>query len=293
MFGWLKSSIMLLLASLNVCYAQDVVYRGLGVYRDAYHTELLQAILNTAESDQYTAKSYPLSIPHQRAFELLVARTDIDIMIGYATQERLDAYQAIQYPIMKGLSGWRVALVHENQLDTLKAVKTLEQLKAFKPGMFHTWTDNRIFEHNGISPVKGAHFIGLFRMLHKQRFDYFPMSILEAAREAELYKQEYKLSIAVDPHVLITYPVCFYFYVEKNNHKLARLLNSGFEQIIQTGEFDKIFEKHHSQLIKKFLTGDRNIIRLVNPLLPNSVPLNRPELWVHYQYTDSRPTTLY
>ncbi|WP_016956590.1 ABC transporter substrate-binding protein [Catenovulum agarivorans] len=293
MYTWVKCCILALLTVLQVCNAQEVVYRGLGEYRDSYHTELLQAILDSAKPGQFTARSYPLSIPHQRAFELLVTRTDLDIMIGYATQERLDSYHAIQIPIMKGLSGWRVALVHENNINRFQNISNLEQLRAFKPGMFHTWTDNKIFEHNGIEPVKGAHFVGLFRMLHKQRFDYFPMSILEAAREAETFKKEYKLAIAVDPHILITYPVCFYFYVDKTNKDLAKVLNIGFEKIISSGQFEQIFSKHHNHLLQKFLTGNRKIVRLANPLLPVSVPLDRPELWVHYQYSDSRPTTLY
>ncbi|KMT64091.1 substrate-binding periplasmic protein [Catenovulum maritimum] len=292
MYAWIKWCVLALIVGQS-CYAKDIVYRGLGVYRDAYHTELLQTILDHSKHGAYDAKSYHLTIPHQRAFELLTSKRDIDITIGYATQERLDLYQAIPIPIMKGLSGWRVVLVHEDNINTFKDIKTLNQLKTYKPGMFHTWTDNKIFEHNGIESTKGAHWVGLFRMLHKKRFDYFPMSILEAAREAKLYKQEYQLSIAVDPYILITYPVCFYFYVEKNNHELAQHLNQGFEKIIANGEFDKIFSKHHSGILKEFFTGSRKVIRLKNPLLPQSVPLERAELWLHYQYSDSRPTTLY
>ncbi|WP_111977596.1 hypothetical protein [Algibacillus agarilyticus] len=292
MFSWAKWGVFALL-SVQFCYAQDIVYRGLGVYRDAYHTELLQAILDHSQPGVYQAKRYPLSIPHQRAFEFLTAQTDIDITIGYATQERVDLYQAIQIPIMKGLSGWRVVLVHNDNINKFRDINSLNQLKVYKPGMFHTWTDNKILEYNGIEPIKGTNLVGLFLMLHKQRFDYFPMSILEAAREAELYKKEYQLSIAVDPHLLLTYPVCFYFYVAKNNNELARTLTQGFEKIIANGQFDTIFAKHHRDILKQFLTGNRKIIRLQNPLLPPSVPLDRPELWLHYQYSDSRPTTLY
>lgn len=284
--------LMMVMTSFSVG-AEDVVYRGLGKYRDAYHTELLQAILDSSKPNHYKVKSFDRPIPHLRGFELLTERKDLDVMIGYATHERVQKYQAIEYPIMKGINGWRVALVHEDNANLLRGVTALKQLQNYIPGMFHTWTDNIIFSANGIDSIKGTDLAGIFRMLNTKRFDYFPLSILEAAREAELYKNQYDLAIKVDQHIIITYPVCFYFYVDKSNQVLAKDLNDGFENIVVSGLYDAIFTKHHKDIIKEYLTANRKVIRLTNPLLPDSVPLDRYELWLHYQYDENKKSTLY
>ena len=278
---------------IDVSFAQNITYRGLGKYRDAYHTELLQLILDEVKPNNFTVKSYDKRVPHLRGFDLLSKGESLDIMIGYATHERVKKYRAIELPIIKGLNGWRASLVHKDNIEIFKDVSTLEQMRQFIPGSFHTWTDGKILLANKIQMLSGTDFVGLFRMLDTKRFDYFPLSILELAREAEYYKAQYNLDIAIEPNLLITYPVCFYFYVAKENEALAKVLTDGFEKIIANGKFDALFERHHRKILDQLLTGDRKVIRLINPLLPSSTPLERDELWLHYQYDEKRKTTLY
>lgn len=285
-------AIVCLLLCCMQAKATDVTYRGFGPLRDAYHTELLQAVLDQGKPNEYTAKSYDGFIPHRRGFELLSHSDELDVMIGYATQDRVEKYHAINIPIMKGLNGWRVVLVHEDNAKMMAGVDSLDKLKPFMPGMFHTWTDNEIFLENGIDSIRGTDFKGVYRMLGAKRFDYLPLSILEAASEAELYKEKYNIPITVDQNIMITYPTCFYFYVAKENTELAQTLTAGFDKIIKNGVFDKIFNKHFSGLLKEYLSGDRSVIELSNPLLPKSVPLHKPELWLQYQ-NNGRETTLY
>lgn len=261
--------------------AQDVTYRGLGESIDFYYTELLQTIFDHIPENKYRANRYPIEIPHQRAFEFLDAAQEIDIVIGYATNERVTKYRSIPIPTMKGLNGWRVPLVHKDNVDMFKGVTSFEEFKSFSPGLHHRWTDNKILAANSIDTIKGSNYIGLFQMLHKKRFDYFPLSVIEATREVEKHRLLYQLDILVEPNIMITYPVCFYFYVKKSNAKLANEITNGFERIVANGEYDKVFEKHHGDIFSRYIKESRQIFYLENPLLPSNVPLDREELWLH------------
>ena len=273
--------VTLILFNVKVSYAHDVTYRGLGVKRDDYHTELLKLIFEHIPNNIYQAKRYPTEIPHQRAFQFLEAGEAIDIVIGYATNERIDKYQAIPIPIMKGLNGWRISVIHQDNIDMFKEVKTLAQLQKYTPGLFHSWTDNKIFAANKIITLKGSDFNGLFYMLDKKRFDYFPLSLLEIERELAIYTKEYQLNLIAEPHIIVNYPVCFYFYVKKGNKTLSDNITAGFETIIANGKFDLLFDKFHGEKVNGFMSENRQIIKLANPLLPKSVPINREELWLH------------
>lgn len=272
---------MVFLTSFQCFGKEPLIYWGIGHKRNPYITELLTLVLNHAKPNSYQVSPLTPEIPHFRAFQALEANDTIDIVIGYATEERLSKYRAIELPIMKGLNGWRVSIVKDNNVDLLKGVETTEQLSAFKPGLFHTWTDNKILLANKLTTVTGTDYEGLFKMLSKERFDYLPLTILDVENEYVARKDYPDLDIAIDPHVLIVYPVCFYFYVNKTNTELATLIEDGFEAIIINGQFEALFHRYFNSSIEKVAGPTRTIIQLENPLLPESVPLNRDDLWMH------------
>ena len=264
----------------QIALAKEVIYRGLGAGKNPYHSELLELIFEQAKPNTYTVKLFETKIPHFRAFKALEENTELDLVIGYATNERIEKYLAIPYPIRKGINGWRIPLVHSDNKEMFKQVNSLTALQPYSAGMFHDWSDNDILFTNGIPIVKGSSFNGLFQMLDKKRFDYIPISILYGSRNIKNLTQNLKLNIMLSPDILITYPTCFYFYVNKSNTELASVLTAGFEKIIANGQYNALFEKHYGDAINQIFAQPRKIIQLQNPLLPTSVPVNRPELWL-------------
>lgn len=276
------------------CYAEDVIYVAQDLSAEPYHTDLLNEIFNHSNRKDLNAQFYNAQIPHHRAFLFMSERDvtyidknspskqqEIDIVFGYATQEREDKYTAIPIPILKGLNGWRVSLVHKDNIDLFKDVKDLEQFKTFKPGSHNTWTDSIILTNNGITPVTGSSFIGLYHMLDKKRFDYFPRGLLEVYKETQRHIPETKTQVAIEPHMLLIYPTAVYMYVAKDNVELAKLLQEGIDEIIANGLFDDIFYRYYGDIIKKIKADHRHVFILSNSTLPKSVPLQRSELWVH------------
>lgn len=273
---------MCLLIQSNFVWAQNqaVTYLGLGAKRDAYHTELLTEVFRYAPSNNFEVKLYEKPLPHHRGFMFLAEGRDIDLMIGYATEERDEHFRAIPIPIFKGINGWRLSAIHKDNLNIFESVKTLKEFKKFIPGQFHAWTDYKILLANDIFPAAGSDFTGLYAMLNKKRFDYLPRSIVEITSELESFKKDHKFDLVIEPHILIVYPTAFYFYVNKNNTALAENIRMGLENIITNGIFDNIFYKYHGDIISIIERESRRVFRLENPLLPESVPLDRKELWL-------------
>lgn len=270
-------ALILLMINVDVARAKDITYMGLDEDRDTYHTDLLVEVFKHSSLQHDQVKRYNKALPHHRAFFFLGENRDIDI--GYATQEREEAYRSVSIPILKGINGWRLSVVHKQNLNMFKDIKTLRALKKFTPGQFHSWTDFKILAENGFRPTPGSNFEGLYYMLQSKRFDYMPRSILEIHREVENMSGKFK-DVVIEPHILLIYPTAFYLYVNKNNTVLADQLTQGLETIIANGIFDQVFYQHYADAIKRVEKQQRYVFTLDNPLLPENVPLERNELWL-------------
>lgn len=266
-------AINFLAVSLSI-QAKDVVHAGLD--RVEYHTTLLKHVLAYFPEKNYQVKGFGKDIPKQRSFILMSNNAGIDVMIGTATRERESLYLPIRFPILKGLNGWRVALINKDNPELFKDVDSLAALKKFIPGQFHSWTDTDILENNGLNVAKAGNLDGLFMMLDKNRIDYFPRSVLEADWDVRMHAE---LNLMVDPYLLIKYPNAYYFYVRKDNTELADDIHLGLEKALADGSFDRIFYKSYGEGLKQLTIKNRKVIHLTNAFILEHTPLEREELW--------------
>ncbi|WP_340676644.1 hypothetical protein [Paraglaciecola sp.] len=238
---------------------------------------LLQHVLSYSQDKTYQIQPFGDHIPKDRFFALLAKNDGLDVVFAGSSLEREHLYLAVHFPILRGLRGWRIPLVRRNNQDLFKDVHTLDSFKKLIPGQFHTWSDTQVLEANGITVTKGTDYEGLFGMLSKGRFDYFPRSILEVDSD---YLNHKNLNIAIEPNIIIHYPTAYYFFVNKNNQVLANDLLAGLEAAHLDGSFNKLFMRYYGEQINKVLDTKRRIIQLQNPLLPKTTPLERSELWI-------------
>lgn len=259
---------------------RKLTFVGLGESRDRYLSELLNAVFALYPGEYYSAERFAKTVPHHRTFYYLEKHEQVDIVIGYATEEREDKFRSIPIPLLKGLNSWRLSVVHKDNREIFRSVKTLEQLRNFLPGMHPTWTDYKILKANQLPVVGGVDFIGLYYMLNEKRFDYFLRSVLVIDKELESFNHGHDLHLTVDPYLIIKYPTALYLYVNKDEEKLADDILNGLDLLIKNGEFDRIFMRHFGDVIRRIQAEKRTTIDLTNPLLPASVPLQRKELWI-------------
>lgn len=267
----------LLIASLVTwqTYATDVVYHG--EQRQDYYVQLLHHILAYAKDKDYQLSAFGQYLPKYRDFEIMTKGEGIDVVMGGSTLDREHIALPIRFPLLKGLNGWRIPLVHKSQENMFAEVVTMEQFRRLVPGQFHTWSDTKVLESNGIKVQKGSSSEGLYAMLEKKRFDYFPRSVIEIEANLSAHKD---LNITIDPYVLIYYPTAFYYYVNKDNVALAQDIKMGLEQALADGSFDRLFMEHYGGVITKFRQQKRRIFQLENPYLSDKTPLKRQELWL-------------
>lgn len=194
---------------------------------------------------------------------------------GKETEEELEP---IRIPLFKGLLGCRIFIINKNDQAKFDKVQTFDDLKKLTYGQGKTWADGKILEANGLNVIKTYKYENLFYMVEGGRFDAFPRGVHEPFGELALRP---KLELAVEKNILLIYKMDLYLYTGKNNRKLAKELEDGFNKAIADGSFDKLFysSPQVKDIIEKANMKNRKVFYLDNPTLSKETPLDRKELW--------------
>ena len=244
--------------------------------RTEYPVKLFNLAMKKAGAKYELVPSKDVMNQGRAIVEVEQATGSVTLVWSMTSVEREKKLLPIRIPIYKGLIGWRLPLVTKKNQDRLKNVTGIEDLKQFTAGQGHDWPDTEILRANGQTVEISSNYEGLFAMLTRERFDYFPRSVAEIWAEAEGHAGE---GIIVDQSIALHYPAAFYFFVNKSNKTLAEALKKGLELAINDGSFDQLFYEYNSAVITRSALDNRRIIEMSNPLLPPETPLHRAELW--------------
>ena len=249
----------------------------------------------SSDIDKYTLKILELALARvNTSYKVQVdldqtrtqARFIADVKAGNvelmwaATDEHFESeLLPVRIPLLKGLLGHRIFLIHKNDQYKFDKVNTLDDLRQLKLGQGATWADTQILESNRLNVVKANKYESLLYMLDGGRFDAFPRGIQEPWSEVNKIPG---LELAVEKRVMLVYKMPFYFFVGRDNRKLARDLEDGLNSIIADGTFDKVFFADPSirNAVELADLKNRIVFYLDNPNLPPETPVNRPELWL-------------
>lgn len=244
--------------------------------RTDYPLRLLRLAFIKANADDVLVPSTAV-MPQGRALEELQHGTgQVDVVWSMTSREREQNLLPIRICIYKGLIGWRIPLISEQRRDKFKEVKNTDHLKKFIAGQGHDWPDTGILRANGLKVEGVPGYSNLFKMLVYGRFDYFPRSVVEIWDEVDAHTGE---GIEADTNLVIRYPTAFYYFVKKDNIKLADTIRDGLEKAIADGSFDALFNRQHAKLLKRAQLDKRTVLDLANPLIPPETPFHRAELW--------------
>lgn len=272
-FAVLAFSNTTLAATWNITYPKPISESD---QRTNYPVALLKlAFDNTGVRFKLIPSERPL---HQiQALKQLANNREVNVVWSMTDKTREVDLLPIRIPIFKGLIGYRVFLVKEEQLPKFSFITEKSALMTLKPIQGHDWPDTKILQSNGFDVVTSREYSTLFTMLNQSQGDYFPRSVVEVWEEADLYKNIN--NTVVEPNLGINYPTAMYFFVNKKNMTLARLLENGLEKAISNGAFDKLFYQTHQNYIERAKMDQRRFFELDNPLLPIETPIQRSELW--------------
>jgi hypothetical protein len=271
--------------SISITQESEVVrFPRLSAEIDPNETYIHELLLLALENSGTQYRLVPTEGKMQQArsiYEMTTPHGNVDLIWSMGTDERETQMIAIKIPIDKGLIGWRIPLVKEENAKLFANVKNLQDLKAYTAGQEHDWPDTPILRENGVRVITSTSYEPLFNMLQGGRFDYFPRSMFEIWNEFAAHP---KHRLHIDPYIILHYPAAYYFFVTTRRPKLANDLRLGLELAIKDGSFERLFQKHNQISISKADIKHRTVIEMRNPLIQNnkafkSGPEYRPELW--------------
>lgn len=212
-----------------------------------------------------------------KSIQQLKANREVSLIWSMTDAEREEELLPIRIPIYKGLIGWRLFLVKQPNFDLFKNFQTIEELRQFTLVQGHDWPDTKILQSNGFEVVTSSDYYEMFDMVRHDRAGFFPRSLVEIWAE---HDHDVKgNNLRVEPHLAVRYPTATYFFFNKKNLVMKRLVETGLRRAIKSGDFDKLFMAEHEEYIKRAGIDRRVIFELNNPILPEQTPVEDPELW--------------
>lgn len=249
--------------------AIDIVRYNLSIKhsdpKQAYYIDLLKLALEASRSEygDYRLEMSVIEMPQGRTSIVLEQNKAIDViwrMTSIDTERKLNA---VYFPILKGLMGYRIFIIRKENIDLYSKRMSLKRLKTMLAGQGYDWPDSEILRYNDFNVSTGS-ANHLLLMLKRKRFDYFPRALHEPW--IELQAEE---SLMVEPYLLLKYPAPMYFFVNKNNDRLKKRLTYGLNKLLDSGEFSAFFASHPvtATIIDKANLQQRTIFELTNPLV--------------------------
>lgn len=255
----------------------DVIYtEPLDGELDQYCADLLLKILNY-NGGTFTLKQNQEATSQNRDIASLEKNT-IDVIWIATSIEYEKRIQPIRIPIFKGLLGYRVFVIQQAKQTLFDNIDTLSDLKNISIGQGLGWVDIDILRSNGFSVTGALNHDQLYTMLARNRFDALLRGLQEPWAEIEKFNNQ---NIVVEKNIIVKYPLPMYFFVNKNNVELEKLIRTNFNKMIDDGSFDIFFNENQKikHAIEKANLSERKIYSLSNPFLPPETPLNEKKYW--------------
>ena len=180
----------------------------------------------------------------------------------------------VNVPIMNGLLGYRYLVIRKEDLPRFAAIKDAAGLKALTGGQGRDWAEVGLYRRNGFRLVDTGNGRNLIQMLANKRFDYLPLSVIEAQDALDKYPDLAK-TLTVAPNIIISYPLPLIYYVSGRHPELARRLERGLTMASKDGSLDELLRQHFSQEIASMVAVTRHFT-MADPAVPMHLLSNLP-----------------
>jgi len=256
--------------------------------KQSYYLAVLKLALHKSQPEFGPFQLEPVFVEtlQGRRIKLVADEQLIDVMWTMTSRQREQELRAIYIPIMKGLMGYRIALIRRGDQKRFDRVSTLAELQALIWGQGRDWPDSDILESQGFTVMRG-NSSSLIDMLSRGRFDAFARALHEPWDEVKGRED-----IAVESSLFIKYSAPIYFFVNNQNKQLELRIKHGLELAIEDGSFDKLFDSHPTtaEVLQRANLKNRKVFQIDNPnLSPRSRELlNNKALWLYESLPDSR-----
>lgn len=246
--------------------------------------DVLGAVL---EKTRPTHGDYNLTVSPDAAQALRFrhARTSSDIQVNVViltiSPDWSDTLMPVRIPVLRGLLGYRLLLVHRGDLDRFARINTLADLRQVTFGSVQHWSDTTIMRRAGLPVVTGSTYDGLYKMMQARRFETLTRGVHQIEAEVAAIEKNPGNDIVVEPHLLMHYylPVYFWFSRDREGQRRAERVKAGLQMMVADGSLEKMFNERFGAVIEKYDLAHRTVIELPDPLLVPEDPINDARLW--------------
>lgn len=239
--------------------------------RYQYTYELLDLIIQETNADfgDASIEVTNLVMSRNRIFKSLQDGQTINVMAEASNEEWNTKLIPIPIPIRKGIQGFRVFIIKNENKNLLANIDSLEQLMRLRTGSGSQWSTRVAMKQAGFDVVESAQYDSLFNMLSKGRFITFGRGVNEAYQEVELFQKRYP-ELIVDEHIVLNIPLATYYYVSPTKPRLANRIKVGLLRMIENGKFDTLFYQWHCEYLMRSQLNKRKLFKISNPLVVES-----------------------
>ena len=213
-----------------------------------------------------------------KALRQLKENREVNVVWSMTDAQREKDLLPIRIPIAKGLIGWRVFLTTKDQLKYFKTINSMNELMKMTPVQGEEWPDTKILQANGFNVYTVPEYPQAFSILQSGRARLFPRSVIEVLNELE--SDDLPADIVLEQKFAMHYPTAMYFFVNKGNPTLARLIETGLERALEDGSFDALFRSTYQETLDKLGLENRRVFELDNPSLPPATPVSNHKYWL-------------
>jgi hypothetical protein len=202
---------------------------------------------------------------------------EINIIWAMTDSQREKELLPIRVPIAKGLIGWRVFMIQPQTQDKFSRITQPQGLTSLIPVQGEDWPDTKILQANGFNVLVAKEYTEALNSLLVGQADFFPRSVIEVIDELESSQRSQR--VALEKQLILHYTSAMYYFVNRADPTMARLIEIGLRRAIADGSFELLFMAHFAKDLDYLHIDKRRVLSLDNPILPPETPLDIKEYW--------------
>ncbi|MGM8228642.1 hypothetical protein ACSV5M_18830 [Cellvibrio sp. ARAG 10.3] len=233
-----------------------------------YHLLRLALDATKAEYGEYEIKDLPRGdVPTYSRLRVYAEDNQFENFVykDSASNEIIEKLRGVEFPVDLGVTGYRIGFVSPDSKRKIAAIESLEELLRLKIIQGRGWLDGEILRKIGFKVVEGGNVKGLFYMAANDRGDIFLIGANELEREWR--KNQDVEYLNYDENICIYYPLPKFFFVNKDNKKLAERIEKGLLIAYQSGSVRKLWDEYYGEAVRFAKLSKRKIFRFDNPLI--------------------------
>lgn len=238
----------------------------------AYFLSVLHSIAELTEQEFGKVELVQVDIPMMQDRQLAaLGGNGLDIVWSATSVDREKSYLPIRIPLCNNMFGYRVFFTSKEGIAKFSKNMSIEQIKQLIAVQGFDWPDTNILKQNGFN-VTTSDYLTAFRLLKEQFVDYYPRGILEIENEQKTHAAD---GAYLEPHHVLYYPNFSYFFVRKDDHRLAARLTSGLNKMIANGELERLFKQQSFVIKAQQILKGRTIHKLKVELSEESAEIEK------------------